>query len=40
MYDFSWRDPLSWIAIGVPVAIFSAVVIGLWELIKFVWSLL
>jgi hypothetical protein len=38
MYDFSWSDPLSWIAIGVPVVIFASVVIGIWELIKWIVS--
>lgn len=39
MYDYSWKDPLSWIAIGVPVVLIVSVVIGMWELLKFVWSI-
>ncbi len=38
MYDFSWNDPLSWIAIGVPLVIFVGVVIGLWELLTWVFG--
>jgi hypothetical protein len=36
MYDFSWKDPLSWIAIGIPVVLFSVVVISVWEILKWV----
>ena len=38
MYDFSWSDPLSWIAIAVPGVIFAGIVIGIWELSKWIWS--
>lgn len=38
MYDFSWSDPLSWIAIGVPLVIFISVVIGVWELLKWIFG--
>ena len=38
MYDFSWRDPLTWIAVGIPVVIFATIVIAIWELLKWIWS--
>ena len=37
MYDFSWNDPLCWIAIGVPLVIFVSIVIGVWELLKWLF---
>ncbi len=36
MYDFRWSDPLSWIAIGIPVVFFFAVCVGIWEAIKWI----
>lgn len=38
MYDFRWNDPISWITIGVPVAVFASVVIGVWEAIKWLMN--
>lgn len=36
MYDFNWKDPLSWVAIGVPLIIFGTVIILIWEGIKWI----
>ena len=34
MYDFRWDDPISWVAIGIPVIIIITAVIVVWELLK------
>lgn len=38
MYDFSWSDPMSWVAIGVPVVLFAAVVVSLCEFAKWLMN--
>lgn len=38
MYDFSWKDPLSWIAVGVPLIVFALFVVLIWEAIKWLIS--
>lgn len=38
MYDFSWKDPISWIAICIPVLVFFAMSVLIWEGIKWVLS--
>lgn len=40
MYDFRWDDPISWIAIGIPVAVFAGIAIGIWEGAKWLLSVL
>lgn len=38
MYDFRWDDPLSWIAIGIPVVVFASFVVLIWEVAKWAVS--
>lgn len=38
MYDFRWDDPISWIALGIPIVVLASVVIGIWEALKWLLS--
>lgn len=38
LYDPSWKDPLSWLAIVIPIVFFAGIVIGLWEVAKWIFS--
>lgn len=38
MYDFRWDDPISWIALGIPIVVLASIVIGIWEVLKWLLS--
>lgn len=38
MYDFRWDDPLSWIAIGIPLLVFFSIAVCVWEALKWLLS--